>query len=274
MLDPRLLRVSIETNNEIKTYEGLAITAKGVKSGSFLQNECTITIANIDKSTRDFLLTEGNPYNRLRTLGKRSSIIVEAGRESSGYFVVYRGDIVTVGLSQPPDITIEINALTANFFKGDIVSRTSQPEKKVSEIAQQIADDLGVSLQFEANDKFVSNWNFTGAAEKQVEKLYYLGDYDSYVDDDKLIVINRNSPLINRIRLISQENGLIGIPQFIDNGVRVKFFVDNYTRVGSLLRIYSKIYPASNGDYRIIKLSFDLSNRDVPFYYIADATRI
>ncbi len=126
MLDPRLLRVGIEVNGKLNVYENLAITCQGYKSGSPIQNECNISIANLDKPTRDFLLTEGNPYNKIRTQ-KRSKIIVEAGRESFGYFVLYRGDIVSVGLSQPPDITVQIRALTANFFKGSIVSNTNKP---------------------------------------------------------------------------------------------------------------------------------------------------
>lgn len=274
MLDPRLLRVGIEVNGKLNVYSGLAITAQGYKSGSPIQNECNITIANLDKPTRDFLLTEGSPYNKIRTT-KRSKIIVEAGRESFGYFVLYRGDIVSVGLSQPPDITVSIRALTANFFKGEIVSNTSKPNTPVSQIAQQVADDMGLSLQFNVEvDKLVSNWNYTGAAEKQIQKLYYLGDYDAYIEDDRLVVNDRSKTLPGTIRRLSQDSGLLGIPEFIDNGVRVRFFVDNYTRVGSLLRLESDIYPSANGDYKIVKLSFDVANRDNPFYFIADAIRI
>ena len=274
MLDPRLLRVGIEVNGKLNVYKGLAITAQGYKSGSPIQNECNITIANLDKPTRDFLLTEGSPYNKIRT-SKRSKIIVEAGRESFGYFVLYRGDIVSVGLSQPPDITVSIRALTANFFKGSIVSNTNKPNTPLSQIAQQVADDMGLSLQFNvAIDKMISNWNYTGAAEKQIQKLYYLGDYDAYIEDDRLVVNDRKSTLPGSIRKLSQETGLLGIPEFIDNGVRVRFFVDNYTRVGSLLRLESEIYPSTNGDYKIVKLAFDVSNRDNPFHFVADAIRI
>jgi hypothetical protein len=274
VLDPRLLRVGIEVNGKLNVYDGLAITAQGYKSGSPVQNECNITIANLDKPTRDFLLTEGSPYNKIRTQ-KRSKIIVEAGRESFGYFVLYKGDIVSVGLTQPPDITVNIRALTGNFFKGSIVSNTSKPNTPLSTIAQQVADDMGLSLQFNvAVDKLVSNWNYTGAAEKQIQKLYYLGNYDAYIDDDKLVVNDRSKTIKNSIRRLSKETGLLGIPEFSDNGVKVKFFIDNYTRVGSLLRLDSDIYPAVNGDYKIVKLAFDAANRDTPFYYIADATRI
>lgn len=273
MLDPRLLRVGIEVNGRLNVYEGLAITAKGYKSGSPIQNECEITIANLDKPTRDFLETEGNPYNRIRTK-KRSRIIVEAGRESFGYFVLYRGDIVTVSSTQPPDIVTSIRALTANFFKGTIISKTSKPLTTVSEIAQGIADDMELSLQFEATDKQISNWNFTGSTERQIQELYFLGDYDAYAEDDKLVVTDRNATLRGSIRRLSKETGLLGKPEFIDNGVRVKFFVDNYTRVGTLLRLDSEVYPAANGDYKIVKLAFDVANRDQPVYFIADAIRI
>lgn len=273
MLDKRLLRVGIEVNGKLNVYENLAITCQGFKSGSPIQNECNITIANLDKNTRDFLETEGNPYNRIRT-NKRSRIIVEAGRESTGYFVLYRGDIVSVGGTQPPDIVTSIRALTADTFKGKIVTNSSTPVTPVSSIAKQIADDMGLSLQFEATDKDIANYNYTGSAEKQVERIYYLGNYSAFIDDDKLVVIDRDKPLTNQIRKLSPSTGLIGKPEWIDNGVRVKFFVDNFTKVGTNLQLESPIYPSFNGNYKIVKLAFDVANRAQPFYFIADALRI
>ena len=272
MLDPRLLRVGIEVNNQFNVYEGLAITATGFKSGSLIQNACTLTIANLDEETRNFLLTEGNPYNRIRT-SARSRVVIECGRESYGYFVLYRGDIITVGVSQPPDITVVINCLTGNFFKGSIVSRSAKPLTPVSEVAAQVAMDLGVSLRFEATDKLVSNWNFTGSAEKQINKLYNMGNYDAYLDDDTLIVADRNRALTGDVRELSQENGLIGVPEIIDNGVRIRMLVDNHVNVGTRIDLVSDFYPAVNGSYKIVKLGFEVANRDTPFYYIADAIR-
>lgn len=272
-LDERLLRVTFEIEGQLYVYENLAITAKGTKSGSFLQNECEITIANLDKATRDFLLTAGSPQNRL-TNRKRVGVTVEAGRKSIGYFIIYQGDISTVQVTQPPDIILVVKALTAQHQKGNIVTKSMPPMSNVSAIAQSIADDLGVSLNFQATDKQINNYNFAGAAEKQIQKIYSYGDFDAYVDDGQLVVLDKAVPLINSKRLLNLDTGLLFIPEFIDYGVRVTFFVDNQTKVGTELEVESLVYPTSSGTYSIYKLQFDIANRDTPFYYIAEARRL
>ncbi len=66
---------------------------------------------------------------------------------------------------------------------------------------------------------------------------------------------------------------MIGIPEFTEQGIKVKFLLDNRTTLGGGIQIESKIYPATNGNYVIYKLGFEITNRDKPFYWIAEATR-
>src|ERR1043165_6991651 len=66
-LDPRLVTVDLEVNNRIKTFKDLAIRASGVKFANALQNECQITITNLDKQTQDYILSETSPFNLNRT---------------------------------------------------------------------------------------------------------------------------------------------------------------------------------------------------------------
>ncbi len=54
---------------------------QGTKYGNSLQNECVVTIDNLDKQTQDYLLTETSPYNKNRT---PKTVTVRAGRESYG----------------------------------------------------------------------------------------------------------------------------------------------------------------------------------------------
>lgn len=272
-LDPRLLRVTIIVNGEARTYEDLSIQASGVKSGSFVQNECDITILNIDKETRDTISTEGSPLNRLKNT-KRNRIILEAGRKSYGYFVLFEGDISTAFVTQPPDIGLRIKAIAQQYAKGNVISRSENNTIPFSQLCQKVADDLGVALSFNATEKNIANYTFTGSAEKQIEKLYQYGDVDAYVDEGTLFINDRDVALPNSLRLLNKDTGLLGIPEFVDFGVRVQFFVDNVTKVGTLLRIESEIYPAANGDYKIYKLNFDVANREQPFYYVAEALRL
>jgi len=270
-LDPRLLRVSVEIQGKLKVLDGLAVTASGTKFANATQNECEVKITNLDKATRDYLLTETSPFNKNR---KRKGLIVEAGRVSTGYSLVFSGDITSAVGGQPPDITLTLKASTGDWSKGVIVANSLPGAAPLSTAAKRVADDLGLALDFQATDKQVSNYTFTGGALKQVDALGQAGRVNAYVDDGRLIVKNANAPLAARTRVLNIDTGMVGIPEFTEHGVKVKMLFDARTVLGGGLQITSRMNPAANGTYTIFKLGFELASRDTPFYYIAEAKRV
>lgn len=269
-LDPRLLRISIEISGQLKRYEGLAMTASGTKYANANQNECEIKITNLDEATRNYLLTETSPFNKNRS---RKQVMVEAGRVSTGYSLVYVGDITSAVGAQPPDITLTLKAGTGDHAKGNIVSRSQPGVAPLRNIASRVAQDLGLSLNFQAKPKQIANYSFTGASIKQVDKLGEMGRLNCYVDDKALVVKEFNTPLVNRVRELNLDTGMIGIPEFTEQGIKVKLLFDNQVVLGGGINITSKLNPAANGLYTVYKLGFELASRDTPFYYIAEATR-
>jgi hypothetical protein len=267
--DPRIVIVGIEINGQLKTYEGLSISASGEKYANPLQNEATVQIFNLDKSTRDYLLTETSPYNWNR---RRKRLTLDVGRESIGTFRLFTGDIIQATVSQPPDIGMSIKARTANFFKGDVLSK-SHPMTNLSVIARGVANDLGLKLVFEATDKKISNYCFSGASVKQIDKLEEAGNVDAFIDDDFLIVKNRNEPLSNVTHVLSEESGMVGIPEITERGIKVSLLLVPSVRLGGRFTLNSKMYSALNGDYVIYKLGFSVTNRDTDFYWIAECAR-
>lgn len=269
-LDPRLLRIGIEINGKLKLYEGLAMTASGTKYANANQNECEVKITNLDQATRDYLLTETSPFNKNK---KRKLLTVEAGRVSTGYSLVFAGDITNAVGAQPPDITLTIKAATGDHAKGDIIA-TSQPGvAPLQNIASRVAQDLGATLDFQAKPKQISNYSFTGSKVKQIEQLGAMGRVNAYLDDGVLVVKEFNAPLEKRTRELNLDTGMIGVPEFTEQGVKVKMLFDNQTVLGGGINITSKLNPAANGLYTVFKLGFELASRDTPFYYIAECTR-
>lgn len=269
-LDPRLLRIGIEINGQLKTYEGLAMTASGTKYANANQNECEVKITNLDQATRDFLLTETSPFNKNK---KRKLLTVEAGRVSTGYSLVFQGDITNAVGAQPPDITMSLKAATGDYAKGVIIARSQPSVAPLRNIAAKVAADLGLALIFEATPKQISNYTYTGSAVKQVEHLGVMGRVNAYIDDKTLVVKNFNAALERRIRDVNLDSGMIGIPEFTEQGIKVKMLFDNSTTLGGGLRVTSKLNPAANGIYTVFKLGFELSSRDTSFYHIAECTR-
>lgn len=269
-LDPRILRVSIQVGTQLKTYDGLAIVASGTKFANPLENECEVKITNLDRNTRDWLLTETSPFNRNKS---RKLLRVEAGRVSTGTALVYEGDITSVIGSQPPDITVRIKCATGNYLKGAIVAKSGAASTSLRSLSQQVANDLGLSLVFEAKDKQIANYSFTGGSLKQVNRLGDMGMVNAYVDDSRLVVKDYNIPLTGQTRELNLDTGMIGIPEFTERGLKVKMLFDNQTKLGSGLNVVSIMNPAANGLYTVFKLAFELANRDTPFYLVAEAVR-
>lgn len=269
-LDPRLVKITIDVNGRTNTYETLAITASGTKYANALQNDCQVTIANLDKQTQDYILTETSPFN-LNATPKR--IVVEAGRKSYGIAKIYEGNVISSLVSQPPDVTITLKCLTGNFQKGNILARGQPGSVALSVISKQIAQDLNTSLNFQASDKNLGNFSFTGASLKQVNNLAFTGGVNVFIDDDTLVVKNMGVPLSNTLTVVNLDTGMVGIPELTEQGVKVKFLLDNKTKLGGLLRVTSRVNPAVNGDYVIYKLGFEIASRDTPFYWIAEAAR-
>lgn len=269
-LDPRIVRVGIEISGQIKYYDGLNITASGTKYANANQNECEVKITNLDKATHDYLLSETSPFNQNRT-PKR--LIVEAGRKSTGASLVYSGDIVDAKGTQPPDIQVCIKAKTGNFDKGNIIGRSKNGQTQLSNIARDVANDLGLKLDFQAKDKQISNYSHSGAALRQVDKLGTTGAVSAYINNGVLVVKDFNIPLKGKARVLNLDTGMVGIPEFTEQGIKAKMLFDNQTDLGYGLNITSIMNPAANGLYVVYKVGFELATRDTAFYLIAEATR-
>jgi hypothetical protein len=271
-LDPRIVRVSLEVSGKIKTYSSpFYIQATGTKFANSLQNEANIIIANLDRETQDYILTETTPYNRNNTI---KSITLEAGRESYGTSVIYTGNIIYSNLSQPPDVGITLKCLTGNFLKTQVIGVNQSGQATTQQIAATVANLYGLVLRFEATNKNIANYNFSGSGINQIALLNSMGGINAFQDDGVLVVKDAGVPLKNTLKIVSAKTGMIGIPEFTEQGIKVKFLLDNRVMIGGLIRIESNIYPAANGEYIIYKLSFEICTRDTPFYYIAEAQRI
>ncbi len=296
MLDPRLVRIGIEVDGAIKYYEDLNIEASGTKYANAIQNECEVKITNLSKQMRDYILSETSPFLKARIEKKASKkanpnstkqpksspssvhsgkkIIIEAGRASYGYSRVYVGEITAAVPSQPPDITLTIKSATGNASKGDIVVRSAPATAMLSQLSKNVANDLGLQLAFQAKEKHIANYNFTGGNLKQVNKLAELGRVNAYVDDVKLIVKDYNAPLKGNTKVISKDTGMIGIPEITEHGIKVRYLFDNDTVLGGALQIKSSLNPTANGVYTIFKLTFNIANRQDQFHWTAEAKRV
>lgn len=267
--DERIVQIGIQNENEeITYYEGLDITVQGTRYGTESINECQIRIDNLTAPHRDLILKSTSPYFLLNR--PRVFIVVNAGRKSYGAVPVYFGSVSRSSITQPPDIGLILNCQTLYDQNINIISYSGPARSGLKSIAQKAASDLGVTLNFQTIDKQVANFSFSGDALTYVQKMSELGNYDVTIDNKVLIVKDKNIPLKVPPKVISEATGMIGIPEIIETGVRVKFLFDNNTQLFQNITLKSILNPSVNGNYELFKLSFDLSSRNTPFYWIAE----
>ena len=268
--DLRRIRFGIEISGRINWYEGLRVRAGGTKFANAQQNECTLTVSGLSMSTRDHLLTETSPFNSNPT-PKR--LIIEVGRVSTALFRIFIGDIVSAEPSAPPDVDVIIKAKTQSAQAGNVVAIASGPISKLSAISQRVADEIGLGLDFQALDKNISNFSYTGAALKMVNLLQDSGGVRAFIDDETLIVKNYGSALSGRIRILGSDTGMVGIPKATEKGLDVTFLIDSESLLGGMIRLDSKMNKSLNGDYVIDQLKFDVASHEDPFFYSATCSR-
>lgn len=270
-IDRRILSVSLEVDGELRTYsDPLYITAQGQKYANPNQGECNVSIANLRKDVVQQILTEASPFNS-NPSPKR--LIVRAGRQSSGTSVVYSGNIYRASISQPPDQILTIRAITGQFQKSNIISTSMGAVSQLSAISRQVGADIGVPVVFEATDKQIANYSFSGPSIKQVDRISELGNVNAYIDNETLFVKDISAPLRGRTRVVRPQD-IVGMPSLTEQGLKVSFLYDPITTLGGEIDVTSIRYPAATGRWVVYKLAYHLTSRDTPFYLTAEARPI
>lgn len=283
--DNRLVTLGILIDGENITYDqSFYILASGTKYTDGSLGECNIRIDNIAQQTRDLLITKSSPFN----INQRTfpTITLDVGRQSYGTFRLFQGNGIASNPSQPPDISLTLRSLTGSMLLGNVIASTLPTTCPLQTIAQQVANDLSAAnqaiggpaiiLDFQATNRNISNYSFSGPTVKQVAKLNQLGGIRAFVDNNKLRVLDSGQPnrgTANAPIQINARTGMVGVPEITELGVRVRCLIINQINVADQIQITSVRNPAANGNYTIYKLGFELASRDTPFYWIIEAQR-
>lgn len=262
-MDKRILQIGIEVNGKLNVYSDARMTVKINKSSDSKQNTCEVTISNLLKETIDYLITETSPWNPSRS---PKILTVMAGRESVGVERIYVGEVISAVPSLPPDITLTMKAQTLESAKYKWSSINSPKVIQLSELSSRISKAFGLNLKMEAKDKTISNYLFNGPLAKQVKKLELVGDIDAYVDDEYLVVKDLGKALKGVVRVVSANNGMIGIPTLDEKGVRVRVLYDPNFTMGQQIEIQSDLNQAASGQFVTYNMAYSLANQDQDWY--------
>lgn len=264
--DPRIIQVGVTYNGGTTTFQDLNIQASGRKYSTAIMNECEVLISNLTNQQKHDILTLTSPNQQRELIPVR--LTLDVGRQSYGTFRLFEGDVIASGSTQPPDIGILLKSLTNSYFLAQVAGYTQAPMTLLSQISQQVADDNGVTLDFQATDKQINNFNFSGAPAKLVNKLNEMGGVNAFIDNTTLVVVNVGTPRRGATRIISSDTGMVGVPEVTFQGVRVKMMIDNSIKLYGQVQVISEINPAANGNYIVGRIDFEVATREQPFWYI------
>lgn len=272
-IDQRIVIVTLTADGVATTYEGLAISAKGIKTSETVMAQCEVTILNLSGEDRERILKETNPFF---AKGKRISITVEAGRESYGTTILYTGRVFRSNATPKPNLGVVLRCIQGFDNKAKIVSRSATEITDLSSIARWVAEDNDYTLSFEITDKKIARYSFTGSSQAALTQLQALAGntVNVYVDNNTLYIKDSEKPANGLpVRILDKTSGLL-TAEGTEYGVKVKMLFDAVTRIGGQIDLTSEINPSLSGSYVVRKLPFHVTSRDQPFYYVAECNRI
>lgn len=277
-MDLRVINVSITMKGFSKTFssaDGFNIRVMGNKTSDTIKNDCTVSILGLSSKTITNVLTDTLKYRLMAGEGSPLKIFVEIGRES-GIYERFVGDIVEVRRGLPPDNELLISAYTSQMLAQELLKMPYIKSTTLSNIASKITYAKGLNLKFEASDKKILDFSFTGSAETLLNRLPDLADVNAFIDNDTLVVMDKNKKRRTYVLEVNKDTIMVGIPSVTGSALgkllKIEFFISAGVAVGGLLRVKSIANPTANGTWKINRLTFIAESHGDRFFYNAECT--
>lgn len=256
----RAIQLVIGSSTESIVIDGgLTISFDLTKTITSEPNEATISIVNLNQSTRN-LITD-KKYNR---------ILLNAGYgdDMRTLFVGYIDEVEN--RKDSTDITTTMTC--SDGSKDYREARTAVTVKKGQsdkEIVKEVLKDMpntetGIQ-EYKKATKLPRGKTLVGNSRDILKTVAKNQDANWSIQDGKLLILPKTSALANNEGFLIQEgSGMIGSPQKTSDGLEVRCLLNNIMRVGQLCRVASRIKEMS-GDFKIVKIQMKGSNKGGDF---------
>lgn len=259
----RAIQLVIGSSTESIVIDGgLTISFDLTKTITSEPNEATISIVNLNQSTRN-LITD-KKYNR---------ILLNAGYgdDMRTLFVGYIDEVEN--RKESTDITTTITC--SDGSKDYREARTAVTVKKGQsdkEIVKEVLKDMpntetGIQ-EYKKATKLPRGKTLVGNSRDILKTVAKNQDANWSIQDNRFVLLPKDSALANNEGfLIEEGTGMIGSPQKTSEGLEVRCLLNNVLRIGQLCRISSRIRENS-GDFKLVKLQMKGSNKGQEFMSI------
>lgn len=232
---------------------------------SAMMVEANIAICNLTRSDIEFLTTFAS---RMTALNQHKRIRVFAGYEDTQTNLIFDGEIFEAKPTQPPDIWLECKALSGIYGSTVQISKSVLNPIKIKDLYIAAAGWLGVELDWRAtSQKTVEKFDFTGSQTQLLASLFKVADVIPFLEDGKLAAVDKDSAqMVESVKEISEDSGMIGIPKVDYIGAEIKMLLDTGLKRGDTVYLRSKRIPAASGYYRIYHMRHEGHLRGEEWY--------
>jgi len=265
-------RPTVAQFTQLKRLEGIDVKFNIDLPMSAIICDADISLCNLTRSDIDYLTSFTNVAESLQ---KRHRIRLYAGYDDSNYGMIFDGDVFYAVPTAPPDIWLNIKARSGNYETTQVFTQSVLLPSTTQSIFEHAAQNLGKEFEWRsASKKVVKKWSFTGNIDKYLQSLSGLDDTYIFIENDKLIAVDKVAPVRDGIvRLISEKTGMIGVPKIDFVGIEATLLLDTRIRRGDTVKMESVRVPSANGVYYVYNITHTGHLRGNDFFTTVKARR-
>ncbi|ODS43191.1 hypothetical protein BGK37_12345 [Pasteurella multocida] len=243
----RQWKVELSNENETLIIEQLRVSFEIDKTINEKPNPAKISIWNLNRTHINQALSQSF---------KKLTLLV-------GYHelrTIYSGDINKIKVRRDGlDFILDIEC--SDGFKAYTESRVSSTLKKGA-TDEQIVKEIQKTMP-KVNESAVDIPNkrqlprgrvMNGDSREVLNRIARNNNADWSIQDGNLVFLPKDKVLNDDIVLLSQETGMLGMPEQTDDGLELSCLLNPALQIGGLVNVKS-ILEYFNGEYKIVKLS-------------------
>lgn len=274
-MQKRIITTEFAVRGGLKRFENISCKFRIEKYMGAVMNKANIDIANLAREDVEYLTTY---TSYALAVQQRKRIRISAGYEGQDVALLFDGDISEALPTTPPDVWLRCKAISGFYNNQTLLTKSIDSPTSVKQLAMNIANTLGLELDWRASsEKTIGSFNYIGGGTKLIDEFNRMGNFIAFEEDGKLKVvdsINKAERVASSAKVLSEDSGLIDMPQPNALGLSAKMLLDPTVVCGSYVKLESKRIPAANGFYWVYKLAYEGSLREESFYTSIEARRI
>jgi len=263
--------------------EGLNFKFNITRRAGALHSFADISIAGLNRDSITEYISFIAPF---REYQKHKYISVYAGYEDKGGAVkIFEGDVTHAVPTQPPDVWLNIKARTGYYLQQTIATKSITDKMKFKDVCLNAANWCGCKLiwlvkEQKTEDLVIDQFQCRSSlGEVVAHQLEELAQGLVVVNMNKatgcIEVVDHDQPILEQtMKIISNDSGMIGIPQPTVNGVEVDIMFDPTIRRFQVIRVESELIPTLNGTYSVMCYTHSGELRGNDFKTHIEARRI